>query len=255
MKLSDWCRTGGQYGLDGIDISIMFVRNHTPRYLGSLRNEIEEQNVQIVMVTTYPDFTNPDSVQRDRELEYLNRDIALSSFLGAKYVRIVAGQAHPDIPISDGIKWVVENFKKAADIGEKYDVLLLYENHSKPGAWLYPDFSYPSAIFLDIVDRVADTNIRINFDTANTLSYGEDPFPVLEKVMDRIETVHAADIEKMGEFKPVLLGNGVVPFQMIFHRLKKSGFDNWICIEEASNTGTVGLSKAASFIRKKWAEA
>ena len=91
---------------------------------------------------------------------------------------------------------------------------------------VFPDFSYPSDIFLDIVDRVAETNICIKFDTANTLSYGDDPFPVLEKVMDRIETVHVADLEKKGEFNPVLLGSGIVPFQMIFNRLKKNGFDN-----------------------------
>jgi sugar phosphate isomerase/epimerase len=233
----------------------MFIRNHTPKYLDQLRKELEAQDIQLVMVTSYPDFTHPDPVQRDRELDYLNRDIALSSFLGAKYVRIVAGQAHPGISISEGTNWVVEYFKRTSHAGEKYGVQLLYENHSKPGAWIYPDFSYPTEVFLDIVERIGETNIRINFDTANSMAWGDDPLAILERVMDKVETVHAADIEKKGAFMPVLLGTGVVPFQQIFRRLKRSGFNKWVCIEEASNSGTAGLAEAVSFVRRVWEEA
>jgi sugar phosphate isomerase/epimerase len=252
MTIGEWCRIGKQHDLDGIDISIMFVRYHTPKYLGELRNELQNQDIQLVMVTSYPDFTHPDPIQRNRELDYLKRDIALSSFLGAKYVRIVAGQAHRGVAISKGVNWVVEYFKQASRTGEKYGVQLLYENHSKPGAWLYPDFSYPTEVFLDIVSRIAETSIRINFDTANFIAYGDDPLPILEQVIDKIETVHAADTEKKGAFIPVLLGKGVVPFQKIFRRLKQNGFNKWICIEEASNSGTSGLADAVSFVRRSW---
>jgi sugar phosphate isomerase/epimerase len=132
---------------------------------------------------------------------------------------------------------------------------LVYENHSKPGACQYPDFSYPTEVFLDIARAIENTSIGINFDTANTLSYGDDPIPVLQQVIRRVETVHAAETAKRGDLVPVALGEGIVPFRDLFHVLKISGFDNWICIEEASNNSMEGVEKAAQFVRKTWADA
>jgi len=48
------------------------------------------------MITTYPDFTHPCATQREREIEYLRNDIAVASQLNAKFLRVTAGQAHPE---------------------------------------------------------------------------------------------------------------------------------------------------------------
>jgi sugar phosphate isomerase/epimerase len=132
---------------------------------------------------------------------------------------------------------------------------LVYENHSKPGAWQYPDFSYATEVFLDVARMTEDTSIGINFDTANTLSWGDDPIPVLQQVIRRVETVHAAETAKRGDLVPVALGEGIVPFRDLFHILKINSFDNWICIEEASGKGIEGVEKATQFVRKTWADA
>ena len=244
-----------ELGLDAIDLSIMCLRNHTPVYLKQVRNDIESAGMSLAMVTTYPDFTHPDSIQRERELEYLKHDIALSSEIGARYLRILAGQAHPSTPIEEGIEWVIENFRRVSSVGDKFKVKLLFENHSKPGAWDYVDFSHPTEIFLTIVEGIKDTGIGVNFDTGNTLAYGDDPIPVLRKVMSRVETIHAADTATRGKLEPVVLGEGIVPFGEIFSLLKQNSFDGWICIEEASKTGEEGIRKAVEFVRKTWAEA
>lgn len=255
MSVIDWARSAKNLGLDAIDISIMFVKNRTPKYLSSLKRDLDSVGVEITMVAAYPDFSHPDGIQRDRELDYLRGDIAVASFLGAKYLRITAGQAHPETSIRDGKRWVVERFTKAAEIADWYNVRLVFENHSKPGAWQYPDFSYATEVFLDIARRIDDTSIGINFDTANTLSWGDDPIPVLRQVIHRVETVHAAETAKKGELVPVALGEGIVPFRDLFHILKINGFDNWICIEEASGKGMEGVKKATEFVRTAWVDA
>ena len=43
----------------------------------------------------------------------------------------------------------------------------VYENHAKPGAWTYTDFSQPPEIFTEIVRRTADVGLGVNFDTGN----------------------------------------------------------------------------------------
>ena len=255
MSMREWARIGREAGLDAIDLSLLFVRHHTPSYLKRLKEELDAEGMPITMMAGYPDFTHPDPVQRQREADYLHRDIALASFLGSRYLRITAGQAHPETPAEKGLAWVIEGFRKAALTAGRYGMTLLFENHCKPGAWDLADFGYPTKMFLDIAERIRGTGIKINFDTANTLVYGDDPLTVLEKVFGQVETIHAADTSVTGRLEPVLLGRGIVPFREIFAFLKRSGFDGWICIEEASRTGIAGIRDAARFVREKWAEA
>ena len=252
MSIIEWAEQGKQIGLDGVDISLLFVENHSPAYLGKLTRGLKETGIPLIMAATYPDFTHPDRVQRGREMEYLRRDIALSSELQVRYLRVLAGQAHPRTRRAEGVKWAVENLVQADQIARKYGVLLLYENHSKPGAWDYYDFSYPMDIFLEICEGIRGTGIRLNFDTANIAALGLDPLAILAKVYDRVETIHVSDIAEIGKFQPVLIGTGAVCFKEIFNYLKSRGFDNWLCIEEASYTGSEGIRKAAAYTRKTW---
>lgn len=252
MSIRDWVVMARKCGLDAIDLSIVLVQNHTPVLLNQIRQCLEAENTEIIMITTYPDFTHPSAVQRERELEYLKHDIAVASQLGAKYLRILAGQAHPETGIEEGKNWTVEYFKQASTIADKYAVTLLYENHSKPGAWDYADFSLPTDIFLDIYHRTRDTSIKINFDTGNTFVFGDEPLPVLEQVVDNVETIHIADNSVRGKLTPTVIGTGIVPFEDIFGFLKQNSFNGWLCIEEGSNTGEVGIKTAVDFVRKTW---
>jgi sugar phosphate isomerase/epimerase len=252
MTIREWAAAARAEGLDAIDLSIMLVPNHTPVCLEKLKQDLFLEKMPIAMITTYPDFTHPDPAQREREMEYARCDIALAGQLGAKYLRILAGQAHPETSLLDGISWVVESFKRLDELAARHNVRLLYENHSKPGAWKYTDFSLPTSIFLEVFEKIAGTGIGINFDTANPLVYGDDPLPLLEKVLPRVETIHVADTAAKGIQQPVVIGHGVVPFAAIFSLLKSRGFDGWLCIEEASGKGPEGMKEAVHFVRSKW---
>jgi sugar phosphate isomerase/epimerase len=132
-------------------------------------------------------------------------------------------------------------------------VTLVYENHAKPGAWRYTDFSQPPEIFLEIVRRTAGSGLGINFDTGNAAAFSDEPLWLLEQVIDRVVSVHASDTALHGQLWHVLLGTGVTPFAAIFGRLAQEGWDAWICMEEASNGGRAGLEAATRFIRQTWA--
>ena len=254
MSIKEWALEGSRAGLDGIDLSILFLKNRSAEYLDKTRHEIEETGIRVAMVTTYPDFTHPDSMERERELTKLKDDIVTASRLGADLVRVTAGQAHPSVSRRDGINWAVNGLTRAMEFASGYPVKLAYENHAKPGAWQYTDFSHPTDIFLEIVERTASIALGVNWDTANTIAYGDDPIPILKKVLNRVVSVHAADTSTRGELKHVLLGTGLVPFKEMFQILRDGGFDAWICIEEASFKGPTGVRAAADFVRRIWNE-
>lgn len=254
MTVGQWFDMAAGIGYDAADISAMFYSQHTPVFLGRLREQIRRSGIPLCMVAAYPDFTNPDAGQRARELTYLRRDICVTAELGGKYVRVLAGQIWEGVSKAEGIAFAVEGMLRAQETAEREGITLLFENHSKPGAWSRADFSHPTDVFLDICDRIRGSGIRLNYDTANTRIYGDDPLKVLERVIDLVETVHVADSKEENRLKPSVIGQGVMPIPAIFKRLSAYGFDGWLCVEEASATGEKGIRSAYDFVVKAWKE-
>jgi sugar phosphate isomerase/epimerase len=252
MTIAEWARAAQNLGVDGFDISSMFFKNHTAAYIEQIQNELIEHRITIqpTMVCCYPDFTNPDPTERERQIDYLNRDIALFSKFGFQFIRITAGQNHPCLKLDEAAAHAAECFKRAADTADRYGIRLVFENHSKPSAWPMIDFSFQPEAFLAVYDRIRDVNIGINFDTANAACCGADPARLLEQVIDKVWTVHLNETKTVGTWTPALLGTGIVDFDSIFDVLNKHNFDSWICIEEASGLGMLGIKDAISFARK-----
>jgi sugar phosphate isomerase/epimerase len=252
MSVGQWASLGAALKLDGIDLSVLFFKNKGESYLETIGDEISASGLRIAVVNAYPDLTHPDPAERKRQGEELDIHIRRAGRLGAEMVRVTAGQDHPGINRKDGIAWTIRGIGKALQTAEEAGVKLVYENHSKPGVWKYPDFSWSSDIFLEISGLLQDSRLGILFDTANPVARGEDPLPILEEVIERVCCVHVADTGSFGTLKPVLIGTGVVSFSEIFVRLKKSGYTGWLSIEEASGLGRRGVEKAVSFVRGLW---
>ena len=181
--------------------------------------------------------------------------MAVAAALGAHFIRVTAGQAHPETSIKEGISWAVDGLSSLVEAAGNLGVQLAYENHAKPGAWEYTDFSQPPEIFLEILARVPSARLGVNFDTGNATAFTVDPLAFLEQIAGRVVSVHASDTSERGRLKHVLLGTGVTPFRELFHGLKSSGWDGWICMEEASGLGRPGVDTAAKTIRRIWNEA
>lgn len=248
MSLGGWARAAREIGFDGIDLSLLMLTSHTETYIRQVKRELAEGGLPVVMATAYPDFTHPDPRQRQREADYLARDIALCDELGIPYLRVLAGQAHEGMGLEEGVTLAVEYLRQADAAAGKYAVQLLYENHAKPGAWSAVDFSFPIDIFLRVFRQLQDTRIRLNFDIGNIVAQGLEPLEVLEQVIDRVETVHISDMARYGRFEPVEIGAGASPIEPVLRRLKEYGFDGWLCIEEASGHGLEGIANAWRYV-------
>ena len=252
MSVAQWAAAGQAAGLDAVDLSILFIPDRSPATAARLRREIEHLGMRVTMVTSYPDFTHPDAGQRERELEQAQNTVAVAQALGAQLLRVTAGQAHPQTSRADGVAWAAAGLTQLAERTRGSGVTLVYENHAKPGAWTYTDFSQPPELFLEIVRRTAEAGLGVNFDTGNATAFADDPCALLSQVIDRVASVHAADTAVHGELKPVLLGTGLTPFAALFRQLRQHGFDGWVCMEEASMQGQAGVVAAAHFVRACW---
>jgi sugar phosphate isomerase/epimerase len=141
---------------------------------------------------------------------------------------------------------------RTAPIAEKLGLQIVFENHTRAFPWKYCDFAMHSAIFLEILHQLDNTSVRVNFDTANTTVANEDPVALLESIVDKVVSVHAFDVQAPGSLKPVIVGTGAAPIPELFSILKKNGFDSWICVEEASQTGRAGFKQSVANVRRIW---
>lgn len=255
MSIGEWARLGAELALDAIDMSILFLSQPTLQAALAARKQIEQAGMRLAMLTSYPDFTHPDPDQRDLELEKEIQVVRIASALGALFVRVTAGQAHPQTATQDGISWAVQGLTRLAEATQDMGVQLVYENHAKPGAWQYTDFSQPPEVFLEILSQLPAPEIGVNFDTGNAAAFSPDPVAFLRQILPRVVSLHASDTQQAGRLSHVLLGTGVTPFPAIFHTLKTAGWDGWICMEEASFKGRKGVELAAQYIRQTWQSA
>jgi len=250
--LADWFSLAAQLGLDGADMSVAHLPSRKAEDLHTLRQQADSAGVPIVTLVTYSDFTHPDPAERARQIDELQANIDAAAELGASFLRVTAGQAHPGVDRTSGIAWAVVGLTACLEEAAAAQVNLVYENHSIGYGWTYFDFSYPADVFLEIAAQTEGTGLGILYDTANTLSRGDDPFLVLAAIKHRLKMVHVNDIRRPGHFEPVLVGTGVAPIKGIFQALHTAGFDGWICLEEAGRMDQEGFRRAVPYVDELW---
>jgi sugar phosphate isomerase/epimerase len=81
----------------------------------------------------------------------------------------------------------------------------------------------------------------VNFDCGNTFLAGEDPYAMLEAIIDKVVHVHAKDISRKqaetergkvtGTAVGCACGEGEIDWNRIVARLKKAGFKGVLSVE------------------------
>ncbi|MCC6946069.1 MAG: sugar phosphate isomerase/epimerase [Thermomicrobiales bacterium] len=254
-SLADWFRFAAELRLDGADVSVVHLGGTDAGHLRALRGQAEDAGVQIAMLVSYADFTHPDAAERVRQVDGIRHYLGVAHELGAEFIRVTAGQAHPGLARAAALEWAVAGLTACLDEAAQAGITLAYENHTKGYAWTYNDFSQPASIFLEIVARTEGTGLRILYDTANTLAAGDDPLAVLEAVKHRVAVIHTNDIARAGFFEPVVLGEGVAPIIPIYRTLIETGFDGWVSVEEAGKQGPDGFRRAIPYADRAWVQA
>ena len=252
MSIEQWARMGKKYGLKHVDFPNWAFRSHMPSYLRQQRTILEAIGISVGSVGTHSDLTNPDNVQRKRELDYLRHDIALASEMGAKYVRVTDGQAHPGLTIEQGLDYISEGLIKAKQTADEYGITLGVENHGFPSAWRYDDFSHDLTVFRQLTARLREIGIGINYDTANATGCGADAVAFLDEIYDDVVSVHIADTISNKTTMHTALGAGISPIEGVLRILYEREFDGLISIEEDSRNGEAGVFQAIEHVRGIW---
>lgn len=241
--IAQWSKQASQLGLDSIDINALFIREKSMEEIAEIRAQL---TIPVLMVSAYSDFTIPDAAARAEALRTALEDMERAAAIGAKYIRLTAGQAYPGEDDTVMCQRVYDCFAACCEQAEKLGLTILLENHSKPGAWQYIDYNFDLAHFLQLWEVLKPLPISINFDTANAyaLTHWRQ---ILDAVAGRIETVHINDLSSVDPLTFCMAGAGIVPMEEIMDAVYATGFRGDICLEEAAFLGWEGIEKATAY--------
>ena len=266
MTLFEWIELAATLGVDGLEFYSGFLRDD-PAFLHAVRDALGKHQLAMPMLCCSPDFTQPDPVLLQAEVEREERMIELTAFFGGRYCRVLSGQRRPGLDRVAGVAQVVRVINDLVPFAEQHGIILTMENHYKDNYWEYPEFAQKMEVFTEIVEQIDSPWFGVNFDPSNALLAGEEPLVLLERVKERVVTMHASDrYLKSGTIEDLrreensagyasrlahgVIGQGLNDYDAIFTVLRSVGFHSWISIEDGLN-GMDELRESASFLRSK----
>jgi sugar phosphate isomerase/epimerase len=210
---------------------------------------IAESGVKISALSTHSDLLNPEY-----GVLYARRGIRYAKALGVKVVQITEDMYPP--------KWMTE--KDAYDV-MKINLRAIAETCAENGVYLGVEQHGPYTAKIKrlrrILELVDSPWIRVNYDSGNTYLAGEDPYEMLEAVIDKVVHVHAKDISVQqaeaergkvtGTAVGCACGDGVIDWTRIVRRLKRAGFDGVLSVECGTEEQAV---RSLSHLKKVLAE-
>ena len=264
MTVFDWISIAKhQLDVEGLEMYDRFFTSLNPDYLVQVREAVNRAGFMIPMLICSPDFTHPDPKERQRAIEYQEQMIEVAALLGGEGVvcRTLSGQQRPEVSREQGEGWVVEAIQQVIPTARKLGVILGMENHYKDSQWTRPEFALKQEVFLEIVQAIDERrHFGVQYDPSNAIVAGDDPIALLEKVKDRVVSMHASDRHlkegvSMEQFRRIeqgdqsmgysqylshgVIGKGLNDYDKIFSILSSSGFNGWVSIED----GVKGLEE------------
>ena len=194
-----------------------------------IRDLCAEAGVKISALSSHSDLLDPEF-----GVAYARRGIRYAKEVGTNVVQITENM-YP-------AKWIDE--KTAYEI-MRINLRAISETCEDNGVYLgvEPHGPYTSKIkrMTRLLGLVDSPWIRCNYDCGNTFLSGEDPYEMLEAVIDKVVHVHAKDIsvkqaeaergKVTGTAVGCACGDGVIDWKRLVGRLKKAGFKGVLSVE------------------------
>ena len=256
MSLEEWIRAAATLGVSGLEFYAGFLDLNRESDWSHYRKVVEEEGLEIPMLCCSPDFTWPERAKRRRAINLQKHWMQMASGLGARYCRVLSGQARPEIRRDDGLSMVTDAIEECLEFAETLDIVLILENHYKDNYWEHPEFAQSLLVFCELLLRIPSPRLAVNYDPSNALLAGDDPMSWLNAVINRVVTMHASDRYLLDESAPDAasrlchgeIGCGLVDYPRVLNKLYDEGFDGWISIEDGVE-GMSQLRRSVAFLK------
>jgi sugar phosphate isomerase/epimerase len=270
MSVFDWIEQARSLDADGLEMYDGFLTSLEPAYVDRVGAAIKEAGFAMPMLCCSPDFTNPAADARKRAVDREAELIAVTRRLGGPRAvcRVLSGQRYPEVSRQQGLEWVVECINQVLPVARDYDIVLGIENHYKDGFWTYPEFAQKMDVFLELLNAIPDRqHFGVQYDPSNAIVAGDDPIELLDKVADRVVSMHASDrylaegatlldlrqtdgtLGYSPNLRHGVTGKGLNDYHAIFRILSAHNYRGWVSIEDGMN-GMDEMAESLAFLRQ-----
>jgi len=265
----EWIHDAATLGGEGVEHYDEFFRSYDEHDVKPIMRAMADTGQISSMMCFSPDFTHPDRDERAHQVERQKQAIDLTVRTGARHCRTLSGQKYPGLSLQEGVARAADCIVRSLDYAVAHDVVLCLENHYKVGQWRYPEFAQREEPFLALLDAVPQSaHFGVQYDPSNALVAGIDPIAFLEKVKDRVVTVHASDryltggtsLEELTTDDGTIgypdalrhgeTGRGTNDYDAIFRILRSVEFAGWISVEDGMD-GLDELRRSVAFLKAK----
>ena len=198
-------------------------------------------------------FGSADPRVEARALEIMERAIELACCLGVRVIQLAAYDVYYEEETPDTAARYLENLNRAAELGEKYGIMLANE---------IMDTSFMNSIskHLEYEKRINSPWLRVYPDVGNLSAWGNDVAAELQKGLPSIVQVHLKDTLAVtegfpGKFRDVAFGAGCVDFERCFEVLERGGYCGAYLIEmwhDKSRPDVESVAGAKRFIEERF---
>lgn len=165
MSMEDFIRKGVELHLDGVDITVYFLKSSEPAYLASLRHLAFKNGISFSGAACGASMLQADKAKRAQVLEEIKKWTEVTDQLGAPHLRVFAGKLPPDTTTEQGVGWCAEVMKAASDYAGKRGITLGLEPHS--------GITQRADTLLEIIRRVDSSYAGINLDITHFVPTAE----------------------------------------------------------------------------------
>ncbi len=156
MTMEDFIRKGVELRLDGVDMTVYFLKSTDPAYLASLRHLAFKNGISFSGAGCGSSMVQADKGKRTQVLEDIKKWVDVTDQLGASHLRVFGGKLPPGATTDQGVAWSVEVMKAASDYAGKRGITLGLEDHS--------GITQRADTLLEIIRRVDSAYAGINLD-------------------------------------------------------------------------------------------
>ncbi len=156
MSMEDFIRKGVELRLDGVDMTVYFLKSTDRAYLAGLRHLAFKNGMSFSGAGCGSSMVQVDKAKRAQVLDDIKKWIDVTDQLGASHLRVFGGKLPPDATTDQGVAWSVEVMKAASDYAGKRGITLGLEDHS--------GITQRADTLLEIIRKVDSPYAGINLD-------------------------------------------------------------------------------------------
>ena len=217
-------------GYQGVELRTKDDNNHfspdaTPAEARETAKLFRDQGVPIFSVMGYCRFafTDPAEVASNQQLG--RKLISIAAAMGAPYVRAFCGAVPAGSTVAEMTAVVADAVRPLAVDAAKRSITIAFEIHD--------DWCSGSNL-MGIVNRVGSPGLGIVYDICNGIHANLEPWETTyNAIRKHICYCHIKDgrITPDGKFQYTAIGEGEIPLQAVFKRLKADRFDSYLSFE------------------------